>query len=378
MRPTLLVPLVAAACASPAADTAQPVEPLILPDDPSAAGVPVGVRTFERDGVTIEVWYPATDAVAGQPGEAVDFAEAVPASVTERIGEVTVRLVPTAAVRDAPPRPLAAPVPAVVFSHGFAGTRLQSPDYAVHLASRGYVVAAADHPGRRFQDLIPCVFGFDTEGCNFANPAEDPALEQIPVVLDLLDELAAEGPFAGLVDPDRLGLSGHSAGGYSTGTMGDREPRFDALLAMAADATPTRDVPTLLMDGSCDGVVPTEDVDAAYAGLVDGQRVRILGAGHLAFSDMCALEFDRLAAEVLGGRDDVNPTLVQQFVTLGTDGCPGIPPTVDRPECADAWLPLETSAPIVRHMSTVFFDQHLKGEGSGVQDGGFAEADVTP
>jgi hypothetical protein len=38
--------------------------------------------------------------------------------------------------------------------------------------------------------------------------------------------------------------------------------------------------------------------------------------------------------------------------------------------------PLETSAPIVRHYSTVFFDSALMGEGPGVEAGVFAEADA--
>lgn len=372
----LLVSVVA--CTDGRDSGALETEALIVPDDPAVAGMPVGVRTIEVDGVTIELWYPATDDVAGQSGEIVDFAAAIPSSVTDRVGPVEVTPVPTAAIRDAPPRRLDAPVPAIVFSHGFAGTRLQSPDYTVHLASRGYVVAAADHPGRRFQDLVPCVFGFDTPGCNLGNPADDPALDQVPVVVSALDGLAASGDLAGLIDTDRLGMSGHSAGGGTTEAMGDLEPRFDALLSLAAPAAPTRDVPTLLMDGTCDGIIPTESVDEAFDVLPSGQRVRVRGAGHLAFSDLCALEFERLADEVLGGRDDVNQTLVEQFVGLGTDGCPGIVPTVQRTECADGFLPLETSAPIIRHMSTVFFDQQLKGEGSGVQDGVFSEVEAIP
>jgi predicted dienelactone hydrolase len=377
MRAHLLLPLLVACTGDKAADSAAPpVEPLGLPSDPAASGVPVGVRTIERDGVTIEIWYPAPDDTAGQGGEPVDFVDFVPSSVTETLGDLSLPPVATTAVRDAAVRNTGEALPAVVFSHGFGGTRLQSIDYAEHLASRGYIVAAADHPGRMLGDVLPCLFSPPLEGCNLTGFAADPAEEHIPVLVDALDALAADGFLAGAVDMERLGMSGHSAGGGTTSTMGDAEPRFDALLSMAAPASPERSVPTLLLDGTCDGVIPTENVDEAFAGLAQGERVRILGAGHLAFSDLCTLELGRLADELLAGRDDVNETLLPQLVALGTDGCPGVTPTVERDECTDAWLPLEASAPVIRHMSTAFFDQHLKGEGDGVQGGVFSGVEV--
>ena len=50
-----------------------------------------------------------------------------------------------------PSAPMRSPV--VLFSHGFAGTRLQSKFICSHLASHGYVVAAPDHAGNTFLDL---------------------------------------------------------------------------------------------------------------------------------------------------------------------------------------------------------------------------------
>lgn len=377
MRPLFPLLLLGACTGDKATDSAAPpLEPLDLPADPAASGVPVGVRTLERDGVTIEIWYPAPDALAGEPGAHIDFTEFVPASVTERLGDLVLPLVSSGAVRDAPVRNLGEAIPGIVFSHGFGGTRLQSIDYVEHLASRGYVVAAADHPGRMLGDVLPCLFSPPLEGCNLTGFGSDPALDHIPVVVDTLDALAADGFLAGRLDMERLGMSGHSAGGATTSVMGDAEPRFDALLSMAAPAEPERAVPTLLLDGTCDGIIPTADVDVAHAGLLAGERVRILGAGHLAFSDLCTLDLGRLATDLLAGRDDVNEALLPQLVALGTDGCPGVTPTVARDECAETWLPLETSGPVIRHMTTVFFDEHLKSEGTGVQDGVFSGVEV--
>ena len=188
-----------------------------------------------------------------------------------------------------------------------------------------------------------------------------------------MEDAAAEGgDFAAMIDTETLGLTGHSAGGNTTASLGDDDERFDALLPMAMSAGPSRDVPALLMDGSCDGFVPTESVDAAAEGLLDGQRVRVLGAGHLAFSDICQLDLAGLAEEVLADRDDLNVFYYDSLLSLGTDGCPGAEPIVDRPECTDSFLDLETSAEIIRYYGAAFFDAELKG--TGAVEGGVFEA----
>ncbi|HNH48621.1 MAG TPA: hypothetical protein PKY30_16390, partial [Myxococcota bacterium] len=44
-------------------------EALDLPEDPAEQGVPVGVRSFTDAEVSVEIWYPASDSVEGEPGE---------------------------------------------------------------------------------------------------------------------------------------------------------------------------------------------------------------------------------------------------------------------------------------------------------------------
>ena len=65
-----------------------------------------------------------------------------------------------------PADPDGGPYPLVLFSHGFAGYRLQSTFLTTHLASWGFVVAAVEHPYRNltavFGDLGPLVGGLGT------------------------------------------------------------------------------------------------------------------------------------------------------------------------------------------------------------------------
>ena len=360
----LLLALFACASDPSTAEKADPIEPLDLPADPAENGVPVGVTTVAYEGLTLEVWYPAAESSAREATEAADFMVFVPAAVTALLPDFRFPLIETGAVRDAPIRHGEAPYPVVLFSHGFGGTRLQSVDYTVHLASRGYVVVATDHRGRSMTDLLPCLFT-GMEGCDISGFSSDPGEDDLPLLADWAEAAALEGPFAGRIDPSRMGLSGHSAGGGSTASVGTADTRFDALLPMAAGAAPDRDVPVLLLGGTCDSFATEASMLAAREQLSDGRLLLIHGAGHLAFSDLCELDLKTLADTLLVGRDDVNEALLGQLVNLASDGCPGVTPLV--PDCGDAYLPLTDSDPIIRHYSTVFFDTILKAEGPGTQ-----------
>lgn len=350
-------------------------EPLDLPQDPSATGVPVGVWTVQEEDLTLEVWYPAPDDLAGEPTDVVDVAVFLPASVTDLIGPVSLPPLDTGAHRDAPVRLPEEPYPVVFFSHGFGGFRTQSVSFTTHLASRGYVVVSMDHPGRMLGDIVPCLFSPPADGCNLS--LEDPAEDQIPRALEWLDQAAREGgALFERVDTERLGLSGHSAGANSTATVGDREERFDALFPMAGSGSVAREVPTTFLAGTCDATLPVEDTEAAFQVTASGTLVEIGGAGHLAFTDLCDLDLMGLSEQYLRGRDDINDWMLEGLEGLAADGCAGSTPPEGREDCAAGYLDLSVSAPIVNHYGTVFFDQVLRGTGEGVQDGVFPEATV--
>ncbi len=352
-----------------------PVEPLDLPEDPAATGVPVGVRTVEHRGVTFEVWYPARERAAEGEPEVVDLGDFVPQAFFDHVGDVDLPLLPTRALRDAEPRRTDGPLPVVLFSHGFGGFRLQSVDLTTHLASRGYIVLAPDHPGRRLADVLPCLFSPPLAGCDLSGFVNDPGPDDLEDAAHWALSLPAEDPLAPWVDRERLGLLGHSAGGRSVGALGERDDRVGAVVALAMGPTVDRAVPLLGIAGACDGVVPLADVSAGILASADPTLVTLAGAGHLAFTDLCALDLAGLAEEVLEGRDDLDATFYATLLDLGTDGCPGATPEPDTCD-AEAFLDLERGAHILRHDLTVFFDHALRGTGPGVQPGVFEEATV--
>jgi dienelactone hydrolase len=338
-------------------------EPLELPDDAALAGVPVGVATVDLGGHTTEVWYPATDRADGAAGESIDVLTYVPQSVKDVLGDVSLPPIETSAVRDADFRRLAEPAPVVVFSHGFGGMRVQSASLGIHLASRGYVVVSTDHVGRSLGDLLPCLFDPALDGCNLTGFSDDPGEDDVDDLLDALPDAAAgDGWLGGRIDPERIGLFGHSAGGATTTTVADDDDRIDAYAAMAGGDAVSRDVPGLFTGGTCDNVVPSPDTEAA-ATASGAAWLPLAGAGHLAFSDLCAIGIGDFYATYLEPRDDLNETFTDGLLALGTDGCPDgtpDPAVAGYADCEDGFVTTESVEPTLKAALTEHFDAALR------------------
>jgi len=344
--------------------TATP-EPLMLPQDAAETGVPVGVQTHTVGSLTVEVWYPAAEIHRGAASSTIDIGSYLPDSVKEVLGTPELPPITTIAVRDAEMRVPETPYPVVLFSHGFGGVRVQSNDITTHLASRGYIVAATEHAGRSIYDLLPCMFSPPLEGCNLSGMGGDDSgpgdMQQI------VDWLQAENEnkdslFFETLDINALGVMGHSAGGGSTAALVDADPRFKAAIPMGGTGAISRDVPTLVMEGSCDAIVESDSIQAQYEAMPNAALATFRGAGHLAFSDLCDLDFGRFGEELLLPRDDINAFFVESLVELGTDGCPQ-KELIDPPneDCANGYMDLEVSKIGIRQLMTEFFDGALIG-----------------
>ncbi len=268
---------------------------------------PVGIRTLElvdasrpaADGagprpVTVEVYYPSTAAgVAGVPRDIATVLD--------------IPLIETPAYRDVPIAP--GPFPLVLFSHGNNGIRIQSFYFGAHLASHGYVVASPDHHGNIFPDMLRGISDADV----VANRPRD--------MVFVLDELVARSntpgdDLAGAIDADRVGISGHSFGGYTSFLLaaGDtREPRIKAIFPQAPGAILPDEhfagitVPTLIIGGSIDETTPFDSqqrrrFDALPTGAAVVGLAEVRNAGHFTFSDFC--EVPRALLSFLGGFDE--------------------------------------------------------------------------
>jgi predicted dienelactone hydrolase len=191
-----------------------------------------------------------------------------------------------AAVTDAPLDPSGGPYPVLMFSHGSCGYATQSLFLTALVASYGYVVVSPPHPGNTIAEYPTCRTG----------PAQVASAQERPGdVLFALDQMLAAGadpssPFFGALDADRIGMSGHSFGGFTTYLVLALDPRFKVAVPMApaVPGTPMVGIPSLTMLGQIDSVVSNAAIRTAYE---DARSPKVLveveTAGHYAFSDLC-------------------------------------------------------------------------------------------
>lgn len=147
--------------------------------------------------------------------------------------------------------------PLVVFSHGIFGIKASNTSTFMDLASNGYVVCSIDHPYYSF-------FTIDTNGhrtiidnaflqeyMNVSNGKYDGATNfklehewmnlRIADINFVLDTILAQTKVAGsdavyqLIDPEKIGLMGHSLGGESSAQVARERNDIDAVINLDAD-----------------------------------------------------------------------------------------------------------------------------------------------
>jgi len=181
-------------------------------------------------------------------------------------------------------------LPLLIYSHGFLSYRRETGYLAEHLASHGFLVAAADHPltkraapgGAEVRDVIH-------------QPADVSFLIDSVLALD-----GAEKPFAGHVDRERIGAMGLSLGGLTTTLVAFhpklRDDRIRAAVSIAGPSVffsrtffETADVPFLMIAGTDDAIVPYA---ANGPPILDhaptGALLSITGGSHVGFAGMAA------------------------------------------------------------------------------------------
>jgi dienelactone hydrolase len=267
--------------------------------DPFVRGrFPVGVRTIEaRDPARnrlfpCEIWYPAAERYTSQDLTAgTQDSFTVPAAPPWRPRET---LRSQTAVRDAAAHP--GTYPLILFSHHSGGHRRAATFLHTHLSSHGYVVAALDHSEVVAAELK----GKEGETAEqLAARAEAWIANRVPDIRFLLDQLVNGGETN--VDPTRIGIVGHSFGGWTALAAPDVETRIGAVVALAPAGSSNpkpgiiraqvafswgRDVPTLYL-------VAENDVPLPLAGMYElfertpatKQMVILRRADHMHFLD---------------------------------------------------------------------------------------------
>ena len=189
--------------------------------------------------------------------------------------------------------------PLVVFSHHSRGNRRAATFLTTHLASHGYAVAALDHS----EVVAPELAG---------NAAEIIA-SRVPDVRFLLDCVFC-GPMRDVAaaDPARIGIVGHSFGGWTALALPETEPRLGAVVALAPGGASnprpgilpvtltflwSRPPPTLYIVAEQDVCLPLAGMHELYARTLGQKQMVILRrADHMHFLDNAEEVHERVRA----------------------------------------------------------------------------------
>ncbi|MCK4324759.1 MAG: hypothetical protein KAW89_09535, partial [Armatimonadetes bacterium] len=233
--------------------------------------------------LTAAVWYPTS---------------ATPATYTYGDGRTSGQVsVQGAASQDGRPFPL------VVFSHGYGGGGTANVFLTEHLASWGFVVASPDYPD---QDQMVRIRGGGTNtpalrfllnafriarsGTDFpfADYAYRPA--GLRTVIDQMLARSADSSslLSGAIDPNRIGIAGHSLGSFTALSVGGldpawADPRVRVVLALSGG---------MFMWSAQDFARLTVPIMFMYGEREAGQRARVgladVAAGTQAAYEVCS------------------------------------------------------------------------------------------
>jgi dienelactone hydrolase len=208
--------------------------------DPWAAGV-------DTRELMISLWYPAAPS-DGPHAPYMTPAESELQLTSRDIKGVLPDVLSTTrtnAVSDASPAGRQRDLPLAVLSPGFTNARSVLTGLAEDLASHGYVVAGIDHTYESFATSFPdgrvttCLAReARRQSTGFWEKVQAGRAADVSFVLDELTGAHPACPVAGLIDPSRIGMAGHSIGGAA------------AIAALVADSR-------ILAGIDMDGMIPT-------------------------------------------------------------------------------------------------------------------------
>jgi predicted dienelactone hydrolase len=203
--------------------------------------------------------------------------------------------------------------PLVVASHGLAGDRKGFAIMAEHLASHGFAVAALDHPGSdraQFEALLAGRVNEIARPTEFSDRPRD--------VSFLLDELTrlnedSNSRIANRLDLEKIGIIGHSFGGYTALALAGARLNFDTLKANCDSTEFIFNAANTSMLLQCTALAAPEQFSA---NLRDERIQAVMAMNPVTSSLFGPTGFSQIAIPsllVAGSADPVAPALAEQI-----------------------------------------------------------------
>lgn len=182
------------------------------------------------------------------------------------------------------------PHPFVVLSHGMYGNAMNQTWLADALVEQGFVVAAVSHPGTSTWARDP-----DHARALWDRPGD---------ISRVIDHALGDPALAGLIDPDRIYMAGHSLGGFTALALAGG--RFDAARFDRYCASDAADIGCRALQGW--GVAQTDADRAAMQADLSDPRIRAFAlfdlGGTQAFDPASLSAIDRPML-VIGAPEDI-------------------------------------------------------------------------
>lgn len=202
------------------------------------------------------------------------------------------------------------PYPVLVISHGFNSDRTTYAYLAQHLASHGYVVVMPEHSGSNGQQIADLFQGRAKDVIDRTEFVDRPL--DVSYLLDQLEKNSISDPrFQGQLNLEKVGVLGHSYGGYTALALAGASPNFEQLQqACNTDLSNTLNLSLVLQ---CQALqAPNKTFELA------DQRIQAV----IAISPIGGSLFGKAGYEnvrvpvmiVTGGADTVAPALPEQIL----------------------------------------------------------------
>ncbi len=234
---------------------------------PASAASPSFVPGHFPLGLVMQTFTDTSRGTAAWDGQPASSSRTLVTTILYPATKTTTGSASTGPVASAAPDRSGAPYPLIVFSHGLGASPQDYLPLLESWASAGFVVAAPRFP------LTSSATPGGPDAGDVVNQPKD-----VSYVIGgvLSDSAASTGTLAGMIDPDEVGVAGHSNGAVTTlGLIANtccHDPRVKAAVVMAGTTvgipSGTYDYkdtpPVLLVHGTADQLIPYRSAPIVY------------------------------------------------------------------------------------------------------------------